>query len=214
MQLIKSDINMKSKDKSNQFSRRSFIKGMGITTAGAAVLNGKAVAKQLEAAGIIKPENIIPADGIKISLQINGKMKKLFVEPRTTLAEALRIKLGMTGTKISCDRGACSACTVLLNGMPVNSCMTFALDAVGKQIETIEGLADGDNLHPIQQAFVEHDAYQCGFCTSGMIMSGKGLLDKNLSPSEGEIKEAVSGNMCRCGTQPHVIEAVKSVTKS
>lgn len=205
---------MKEKDNSNQFSRRSFIKGMGITTAGAAVLNGKTVAKQLEAAGIIKPENIVPADGTKISLRINGKMNKVFVEPRTTLAEALRIKLGLTGTKIGCDRGACGACTVLLDGTPVNSCMTFALDAVGKQVETIEGLADGDNLHPLQESFIEYDAYQCGFCTSGMIMSSKGLLDKNAGPSEADIKEAVSGNMCRCGAQLHVVEAVKSVAKN
>lgn len=205
---------MKEKDKSNQYSRRSFIKGMGITTAGAAVLNGKAIAKQLEAAGIIQPENIVPADGMKVSLQINGKIMKLFVEPRTTLADALRIKLGMTGTKIGCDRGACSACTVLLNGTPVNSCMTFALDAVGKQVETIEGLAEGDNLHPLQESFVEHDAYQCGFCTSGMIMTSKGLLDKNAKPSEEDIKKAVSGNMCRCGAQLHIVQAVKAVAKS
>jgi aerobic-type carbon monoxide dehydrogenase small subunit (CoxS/CutS family) len=205
---------MKEKDYSNQFSRRSFLKGMGITTAGAAILNGKAVARQLESAGILQPDNIVPADGMKVTLKINNTSKQLFIEPRTTLADALRIKLELTGTKIGCDRGACSACTVLLDGIPVNSCMTLALDAVGKNIETIEGLADGNNLHPLQEAFVEHDAYQCGYCTSGMIMSSKGLLDKNSNPSELEIKKAVSGNMCRCGTHPHVIEAVKTAAKS
>jgi aerobic-type carbon monoxide dehydrogenase small subunit (CoxS/CutS family) len=204
---------MKEKDKSNNFSRRSFLKGMGITTAGAAFLNGKSVAKQLEAAGLIPPENIVPADGMKISLNVNGKAMQLFAEPRTTLADALRLRLGLTGTKIGCDRGSCSACTVLLDGVAVNSCMTLAMDAVGKNVETIEGLAEGDNLHPLQESFVEHDAYQCGFCTSGMIMSGKGLLDNNSNPSESDIKKAVSGNMCRCGTHPHVIEAVKSASR-
>ncbi|MCW8849871.1 MAG: (2Fe-2S)-binding protein [Melioribacteraceae bacterium] len=205
---------MKKKDNSNQFSRRSFLKGVGITTAGAAVLRGESLAKQLETAGILQPVNIISPKGTKISLTVNGTSHKLFVEPRTTLAEALRINLGMTGTKIGCDRGACSACTVLLDGQPVNSCMTLALDAVGLPIETIEGLAVDDNLHPIQKSFIEHDAYQCGFCTSGMIMSCKALLEDKTNPSELEIKEAVAGNLCRCGTHIHVVQAVKAVSNS
>ncbi len=206
---------MKKKDSTNQFSRRSFLKGVGITTAGATVLNkGETFAKQLEKAGILQPENIISPRGINITLSLNGSNLKLFVEPRTTLAEALRINLNMTGTKIGCDRGACSACTVLMNGKPVNSCMTLALDAVDVPIETIEGLADGDDLHPLQKSFIEHDAYQCGFCTSGMIMSSKALLDKNSNPSELEIKEAIAGNLCRCGSQIHVVEAVRAVSKS
>lgn len=206
---------MKEKDNSKQFSRRSFLRGVGITTAGAAVLDkGEAFAKQLEKAGILQPINIISSKGINISLSINGGKQKLFVEPRTTLAEALRINLNMTGTKISCDRGSCSACTVLMDGKPVNSCMTLALDAVGLPIETIEGLADGNDLHPLQKSFIEHDAYQCGFCTSGMIITSKALLDKNSNPSDLEIKEAIAGNLCRCGTQLHVVEAVRAVSKS
>ena len=205
---------MKDKKNSKQFSRRSFLKGVGLTTAGAAVLKGEGFAKQLETAGIIMPVNIVPPDGVSISLSINGRSLKLFVEPRTTLAEALRLNLDMTGTKIGCDRGACSACTVLLNGKPINSCMTLALDAVGLPIETIEGLASGDDLHPLQKSFIEHDAYQCGFCTSGMIMSCKALLENNSKPSELEIKEATAGNLCRCGTQPHVVQAVKAVSNS
>ncbi|MBU0561417.1 MAG: (2Fe-2S)-binding protein [Bacteroidetes bacterium] len=205
---------MKKKDNSNQFSRRSFLKGVGITTAGAAVLKGEALAKQLEAAGFLQPNNIISADGVTLSLSVNGRSHKLFVEPRTTLAEALRINLDMTGTKIGCDRGACSACTVLLNGKSVNSCMTLALDAVDLPIETIEGLANGDNLHPLQKSFIEHDAYQCGFCTSGMIISCKALLDENSNPSELEIREAIAGNMCRCGAHLHIVEAVKAVSNS
>ncbi len=168
----------------------------------------------METAGILPPENIVPAKGMEISLSINGRSHKLFVEPRTTLSEALRVNLNLTGTKIGCERGACGACTVILNGKPINSCMTLALDAVGFPIETIEGLADGDNLHPLQKSFIEHDAYQCGFCTSGMIMSNKALLDNNPDPSDLEIKEAIAGNLCRCGSQLHVVEAVKKVSKS
>ncbi|MBU1677754.1 MAG: (2Fe-2S)-binding protein [Bacteroidetes bacterium] len=162
----------------------------------------------------MQPNNIISADGVTLSLSVNGRSHKLFVEPRTTLAEALRINLDMTGTKIGCDRGACSACTVLLNGKSVNSCMTLALDAVDLPIETIEGLANGDNLHPLQKSFIEHDAYQCGFCTSGMIISCKALLDENSNPSELEIREAIAGNMCRCGAHLHIVEAVKAVSNS
>lgn len=205
---------MAKKDNSNQFSRRVFLKGVGLTTAGAAVLKGESLKKQLETAGILTPVNIIPREGMAITLSINGNSHKVFVEPRTTLAEVLRINLDMTGTKIGCDRGACSACSVLLNGKPVNSCMTLALDTVGFPIETIEGLADGEELHPIQKSFIEHDAYQCGFCTSGMIMSCKGLLDNKPEPSDLEIKEAIAGNLCRCGTHIHVVQAVKAVSNS
>lgn len=204
---------MKDKKSSKQFSRRSFIKGLGITTAGATVLKGESLTKSLENAGILNPENIVPANGIDISLLVNGKSHNLFIEPRTTLAEALRLNLNLTGTKIGCDRGACSACAVILNGKTVNACMTLAIDAVGHSIETIEGLANGDDLHPIQKSFIEHDAYQCGFCTSGMIISSKSLLDRNSTPSDLEIKEAISGNLCRCGSQIHVVEAVKAVSK-
>ena len=205
---------MKGKDNSKQFSRRSFLKGIGVTTASAAVLKAESLTKQLETSGILQSENIISASGIEISLSVNGRSHKLFVEPRTTLAEALRVELEMTGTKIGCDRGACGACTVILNGKAVNSCMTLALDAVGLPIETIEGLADNNELHSIQKSFIEHDAYQCGFCTSGMIISSKSLLDKNSNPSDLEIKEAIAGNLCRCGSQLHVVEAVKAVSKS
>ena len=129
------------------------------------------------------------------------------MEPRTTLADALRLHLGLTGTKIGCDRGACSACTVWLDGVPVNSCMTFALDAVGRNVTTIEGLAQGDRLHPVQDAFIAHDAMQCGFCTPGMVMSCAALLARNANPTRDDVRAATSGNLCRCGTYPNVFDA-------
>ncbi len=199
---------MSEKERKN-ISRRSFIKGVGITTAGAAALNSGVMAKQLEKSGLINDSNIVPEEGIKTVLEVNGKRVKVLLEPRTTLADALRIDVHLTGTKIGCNRGACGACTVLLNGKPVNSCMTLALDAVGLPITTIEGVETNGELDAIQNAFIENDAMQCGFCTSGMVISSKALLDSNPNPNEEEILEAVSGNLCRCGTYPHVVNAIK-----
>jgi aerobic-type carbon monoxide dehydrogenase small subunit (CoxS/CutS family) len=146
-------------------------------------------------------------------LKVNGADKQVEVEPRTTLAEALRVKLDMTGTKVVCDRGACSACTVWVDGTPVCSCMTLAVAAQGKQIKTIEGLANGDTLHPVQEQFIACDAMQCGFCTPGMIMSCAALLERNKNPTLEDVKEAVSGNLCRCGTYPKVFEATLNAAK-
>jgi aerobic-type carbon monoxide dehydrogenase small subunit (CoxS/CutS family) len=144
---------------------------------------------------------------VPIELTVNGQHHSFSVEPRTTLAEALRNHLGMTGTKIGCDRGACSACTVWLDRVPVCSCTTFVLDAVGHAITTIEGLANGDELHPVQQAFIDFDATQCGFCTPGMVMSCAALLARNPRPTLDDVRTATSGNLCRCGTYPKVFEA-------
>jgi aerobic-type carbon monoxide dehydrogenase small subunit (CoxS/CutS family) len=136
------------------------------------------------------------------------------VDPRATLAEALRMDLGLTGTKVVCDRGACSACTVWLDGIPVCACMTFALDAASRAITTVEGLARGGVLHPVQQAFVEHDAAQCGFCTPGMVMSCAALLQRNPAPTLDDVRAATSGNLCRCGTYPKVFEATLAAASS
>ncbi len=125
-----------------------------------------------------------------------------------TLAEVLRGPLHLTGTKIACNRGACSACTVWLDGAPVPSCMILALDVGERKVTTIEGLANGDVLHKVQQAFIDHDAIQCGFCTPGMVMSCAALLERNANPCEDDVREAISGHICRCGTYPHVIAAV------
>ena len=144
---------------------------------------------------------------VPVKLSVNGREHTIKVEPRTTLAEALRFELDQTGTKVVCDRGSCSACTVWVDSTPVCSCMTFALDVGERQITTIEGLAQGDELHPVQEAFIEHDALQCGFCTPGMIMSCAALLQRNSHPTLEDVKTATSGNLCRCGTYPKVFEA-------
>jgi xanthine dehydrogenase YagT iron-sulfur-binding subunit len=144
-----------------------------------------------------------------LELLVNGKVHRLSLEPRVTLVDALREEIGLTGTKVVCGRGACGACTVLLDGETVCSCLVLAHEAAGRPIQTIEGLAAGGRLSPLQEAFVAADALQCGFCTSGMIMSCQSLLESNPAPSRAEIREAVAGNLCRCGTYPHVFDAVE-----
>ncbi len=145
---------------------------------------------------------------VPISLSVNGQTHCLQVESRITLAETLRGPLHLTGTKIACNRGACSACTVWLVGLPIASCMILALEVGEREVTTIEGLASGDVLHRVQQAFIDHDAMQCGFCTPGMVMSCAALLECKANPDEDDIREAISGHICRCGTYPHVIAAV------
>ena len=150
---------------------------------------------------------MIGPDAVALTLKINGMTRTVTVLPQTTLAEALRGPLELTGTKIGCDRGACSACTVWLDGVPVASCMMLAIDVGERSVTTIEGLVDGDKLHPVQAAFIEHDAIQCGFCTPGLVMSCAALLARNPHPTLEEVKAATSGHFCRCGTYPHVFAA-------
>lgn len=143
-----------------------------------------------------------------IELRVNGETREVLVEPRTTLLQVLREDLGLTGTKQGCDAGDCGACTVLIDGHPVVSCLTLAIEAQGKEILTIEGLDREGRLHPLQQAFIDHYAVQCGFCTPGMILSAKALLDRNSHPTEGEVREAISGNLCRCTGYVKIVEAI------
>ena len=145
-----------------------------------------------------------------LTLAINGASVTLLIDPATTLTEVLREHLELTGTKIGCDRGACSACTVWIDGEVAASCMTFALDVRGKNITTIEGLARDGRLHPVQQAFIEHDAMQCGFCTPGMVMSCAALVEHNPHPALDDVKKAISGHLCRCGTYNNIFKAVIS----
>jgi xanthine dehydrogenase YagT iron-sulfur-binding subunit len=185
-------------------TRRGFLQSAGVA-GGVAV-----VGKQAHAAG--KPK-VLPAKKVPITLNVNGKDYRLKVEPRITLLRALRNDLDLTGTKEICDRGACGGCNVLLDGKLVNSCMLLAVDAVGTKIGTIEGLAKGDKLDPIQAAFVQHDALQCGFCTPGMVMACKALLETNKKPDLVQIKKGLAGNICRCGTYNHIFAAVQTASK-
>ena len=147
------------------------------------------------------------AGAIAIALEVNGVKHKLEAEPRMTLAEALRGPLGLTGTKIACNRGACSACTVWLDREPICACMMLAIDVGARRVTTIEGLAEGERLHPVQEAFIAHDAFQCGFCTPGFIMSAAALLARDPHPTRDAVKAALSGHFCRCGAYPKVFEA-------
>lgn len=148
-----------------------------------------------------------------IRLTVNGEGYDFSVEPKKTLLDFLREDLEFTGTKRGCDNGECGACTVLLNGRPVNACLVLAVEADGQEVVTIEGLADGPRLHPLQQAFIDHGAVQCGYCSPGMILTAKALLDENPRPTEMEVKKAIAGNLCRCGTYSKVVKAVLSVAK-
>ncbi len=145
----------------------------------------------------------------QIVLTVNGKDYDLLIAPNRTLAQALREELELTGTKQGCEVGDCGSCTVLLDGEPVNSCLVLAIQAQGREITTIEGVADGNKLHPIQEAMVEHGAIQCGFCSPGMILSAKSLLEKNPNPGQDEIRQALSGNLCRCTGYQKIVEAVQ-----
>ncbi len=189
--------------KKGKFSlpRRRFLQGIG---AGAAAT---LVAPRLGKAQLQVDEEIAGRPRLPIRLKVNGITYRLSVEPRWTLLDVLRNQLDLTGSKRGCDRGECGACTVLLDGQPVYSCMLLAVAAQGHAIETIEGLSKNGRLHPLQEAFIKHDAMQCGFCTPGMVMALKGLLDRNPSPSLDDIKTAVSGNLCKCGTYPKIFRA-------
>jgi aerobic-type carbon monoxide dehydrogenase small subunit (CoxS/CutS family) len=210
--------NPSSLDKAgSQLSRRAFIKGAGAAAvvAGIGTLTKPAPSDE----GTIE-QPTVNGDGIAewlgpeaatIELNVNGAVRQVTLEPRVTLLEALRDNLGLYGTKLVCGRGACGTCTVHLDGSPVISCLILAADARRHQIVTIEGLANGTRMHPVQRAFVENDALQCGFCTPGMIMSVAAALSRNPNPDLDEIKRAVSGNICRCGTYPHIFKAALAV---
>jgi len=192
-------------------TRRGFLKGAGLTAAGAAILDGGLLGASEAAAAAsaaAEPKALGPGR-VNVSLRVNNQLRPIEVEPRTTLAEALRFDLGLTGTKVVCDRGSCSACTVWLDSTPVCSCMTLAIDVGARDVTTIEGLAskNGEKLHPVQEAFIEYDAMQCGYCTPGMIMSCAALLKREPNPTLEDVKTATSGNLCRCGTYPKVFEA-------
>lgn len=150
----------------------------------------------------------------KISITVNGVSHELEVDPRLLLIDLLRAHLELTGTKSGCGHGDCGACTVLVDGKPANACLLLAVEVDGKKVTTIEGLAEGDRLHPVQQAFIDHGAMQCGFCIPGMILSAKALLDETPHPTEEQVRDAIAGNLCRCTGYAKIVQAILSVSKS
>jgi xanthine dehydrogenase YagT iron-sulfur-binding subunit len=187
------------------FSRRNFLKTAGV---GAAATSLVGVGARSEAATVLGP------GPVPLSLKVNGAVKAVTVEPRVTLLAALRNHLDLTGAKQVCDRGGCGACTVLVDGEPVASCLMLAADGVGHDITTVEGLGTPEKMSALQSAFVECDALQCGFCTPGFVVAGTALLKRMPSPSLDQIKEGLAGNLCRCGTYGRVFEAVQKAAKS
>jgi len=186
------------------FNRRNFLRSAGI--AGLA----ETMVGQEKAAAQGGPEVVGPGDA-PVRLNVNGKNIDLFIEPRVTLLDALRTRANLTGNKRGCDRGACGACTMLVDGRTVYSCSTLAIEVQGKKIRTVDGLANGNELHPVQKAFCEKDALMCGFCTPGFVVASVGLLEKNPNPTPEQIKKGLDGNICRCGTFTRIFEAVSSV---
>ncbi|WP_426703085.1 2Fe-2S iron-sulfur cluster-binding protein [Rhodanobacter sp. Col0626] len=195
-----------------QVSRRNFLQMVGIT--GAASGLGLPFVGQAAAALALAHAGGVDADGlVSIKLKVNGKAQELKVDPRTTLLDALRDHLQLTGTKKGCDHGQCGACTVHVNGRRVNSCLSLAAMHEGDEVTTLEGLGQPGQLHPMQQAFLEHDGYQCGYCTSGQIMSAVALMKEPCGPANADVKEAMSGNICRCGAYSNIVAAIQQVRK-
>ena len=206
----------KEKKQGTNISRRSFLKGVGTGTVAATVAPSVLIGSE-KAADAQAGEALTSAT---IQLNINGKPYQVEVEARTTLLTVLRDgidtsgnNIDLTGAKLICDRGECGGCTVIVDGKSVYACMMLAMDAQGKEVTTVEGLADGDNLHPVQEAFIQHDALMCGFCTPGFVVSSAALLSENAKPTLEEIKVGLSGNTCRCGTYPFIFDAVKTASK-
>ena len=186
-----------------KLTRRQFLASSG-AGALAVAASGHLGKQDTAEAAVIKS-----GEAHKITLLINSKTYHLLVEPRWSLLYVLREELGLTGTKEGCSRGECGTCTVLIDNLPIYACITLAVEAEGRQITTLEGLMKGEELGPVQQAFVEHDALQCGYCTPGQIMAVEGLLRKEPNPSLEQVRHGVSGNLCRCGAYPHIFEAAK-----
>jgi xanthine dehydrogenase YagT iron-sulfur-binding subunit len=189
----------------HRVSRRTFLKTAGASAAASGLLGATAAPA---AATVLGPE------AVPLTLKVNGAARTVTVEPRVTLLRALRNHLDLTGAKEVCDRGGCGACTVLLDGEPVASCLMLAADAVGHEVTTVEGLGTPDRMSPVQAAFVEADALQCGFCTPGFVVTSTALLRRNPSPSLDQIKDGLAGNLCRCGTYSRVFEAVQKAARA
>jgi xanthine dehydrogenase YagT iron-sulfur-binding subunit len=198
-----------------RLSRRSFLTHVGaagVATAAAAVTPLAASAIAETPVSTENTAQVLPGS-VAVTLKVNGETHNVRIDPRATLLDTLRETIHLTGTKKGCDHGQCGACTVHINGRRVNSCLTFAAMQQNVEITTIEGIGNPGNLHPLQAAFVEHDGYQCGYCTSGQIMSAVAMLKEPWGREDHDVKEAMSGNICRCGAYPNIVAAVQSVRK-
>ncbi len=204
-----------SEEKKPKLSRRQFLKSVGAAAAVASV--GGAAGLRRGGAEADRGTTAASPQGIgerAVTLTVNGETHRLLLEPRVTLLDAIRDRLGLTGSKRVCDRGTCGACTVYLDGKPIYACLKLAVDCEGHEVETVESLSAPGQLNAVQQAFVDHDALQCGFCTPGFVMCVNHLLKTNKTPSLAQIKQACSGNVCRCGTYTRIFEAVESAAKA
>jgi xanthine dehydrogenase YagT iron-sulfur-binding subunit len=196
---------------SGKVTRRRFLVRAALPTIAATV--GLEAPRLSAAAGVLAPVTVVPARGpdpVDVALEVNGRRYPMRIEPRVTLLDALREQLALTGTKKGCDQGQCGACTVLVDGRRVNACLTLAIATEGKKITTVVGLAVDGKLHPVQSAFLEYDAFQCGYCTPGQICSAVGLIAEGRTRSDAEIREYMSGNICRCGAYTNIVAAVKA----
>jgi xanthine dehydrogenase YagT iron-sulfur-binding subunit len=202
---------MPRKKPTHDESRRDFLRtiGAGAVVSASASLSASASAEAADASAGQVPDTFGPGS-VPITLTINGRRHQLNVEPRVTLLDAMRTRLDITGQKRVCDRGACGACTVIIEGRTYYSCSMLAIEAQGKNIRTVDGLANGNTLHPVQQAFCDHDGLMCGFCTPGFVMATVALLEKNPTPTADQARKALDGNLCRCGTNIGVLKAALS----
>jgi xanthine dehydrogenase YagT iron-sulfur-binding subunit len=208
---VASDDGAKGQPLMGNVSRRSFLSHLG--AAGIAVSAAPVLASAGAAAAQAPAEVAADASTVPLTLKVNGESHTLRIDPRTSLLDCLRENLNLPGTKKGCDHGQCGACTVHVNGRRVNSCLSFAVMHPEDEILTIEGLGQPDHLHPMQAAFIEHDGYQCGYCTSGQIMSAVAVLKEPVGPTDDDVKQAMYGNICRCGAYPNIVAAVQQVRR-
>lgn len=196
---------MGDEKKKQGFSRRTFLKGSALTSALGTSLNEK------EAEAKTRTPRPLGPDDAPLSLTVNGRKQKLSISTDETLVEVLRDRMGLTGAKVGCDRGACGACTVLVDGLPRASCLTLAMDVAGHTVETVEAIGGSSGLSTLQNAFIQQDAMQCGYCIPGFVVSAEALIRRKPDATRKDIESALSGNLCRCGSQPHIVEAILEV---
>ncbi len=198
-------------------TRREFLAaGLGVALVLSVPLRPAQAQDEQRQQAALPPSSLLPPSSVgtvPVTLHVNGTAHTLQIEPRVTLLDALRERIGLTGSKKGCDHGQCGACTVHADGKRINSCLALAVAYQNKQITTIEGLANGDTLHPVQAAFIQHDGFQCGFCTSGQIMSAAALLQEPVGPADADVRENMSGNLCRCGAYTNIVAAIQEVRK-